>query len=75
MKVRELMKVLAASDPDEQVHVALDLSSPNSSSAHSIREVHDESAIGGEVEIVVNEAFDLRDSPPWLAAALFGESG
>lgn len=57
MKNHELMTVLAKSDPDEDVHVALDLSHPDSVSFHSIREAH-ASGVGG-VELVVYEAYNL----------------
>lgn len=70
MTVRELVEALGACDPDDQVHVCLDLGEQDSCSFHAIREVN---ADGAEPELVVYEAYDLFDTPPELAAVLLGK--
>lgn len=75
MKIRELMTRLADFDQDEEVRVAVELGEVESVSFHDIREI-EEGGIGspGGVELIVCEAGSLFCSPPWLAAALLGET-
>ena len=74
MKVCDLMELLADSEPDEDVHVALDLGGDvDSVSMHAVREAH--GSCSGGVELVICEAFEVLEcSDPALESALLGRT-
>lgn len=77
MKVKELVAALAGFDPEQDVHVAVELGEVDSVSFHHIQEIEGcgiGCSHGVGAEIIVYEAGEIYCGPPDLSAVLLGNA-